>query len=31
MGLLGWTDANRGRAADAIRSALEEFPPESPE
>lgn len=29
MVLLGWTDANRGRAADAIRIALEEFPPES--
>jgi len=29
MGLLSWTDANRARAAEAIRSALEEFPPES--
>jgi hypothetical protein len=29
MGLLGWTDANRARAAKAIRQALEEFPPES--
>jgi hypothetical protein len=29
MGLLGWTDANRGRAAEAIRTALEEFPPDS--
>ena len=29
MVLLGWTEANRGRAADAIRQALEEFPPES--
>jgi hypothetical protein len=28
MVLLGWTDANRGRAAEAIRQALEEFPPE---
>jgi hypothetical protein len=27
--LLGWSDANRARAADAIRQALEEFPPES--
>jgi hypothetical protein len=31
MVLLGWTDANRGRAADAVRSALEEFPPDSAE
>jgi hypothetical protein len=29
MALLGWTDANRARAAEAIRGALEEFPPES--
>lgn len=29
MALLGWNEANRGRAADAIRQALEEFPPES--
>lgn len=29
MVLLGWTEANRARAADAIRQALEEFPPES--
>lgn len=29
MVLLGWTDANRGRAADAVRNALEEFPPDS--
>jgi hypothetical protein len=29
MVLLGWSEANRGRAADAIRQALEEFPPES--
>jgi hypothetical protein len=29
MVLLGWTDANRARAAEAIRGALEEFPPES--
>jgi hypothetical protein len=28
MVLLGWTDANRGRAAEAIRQALQEFPPE---
>ncbi|HMI88325.1 MAG TPA: hypothetical protein VK550_29785 [Polyangiaceae bacterium] len=26
--LLGWSDANRARVADAIRQALEEFPPE---
>jgi len=31
MVLLGWTDANRARAADAVRSALEEFPPSSAE
>jgi hypothetical protein len=31
MVLLGWTDANRARAAEAIRGALEEFPPESSE
>jgi hypothetical protein len=29
MLLVGWTDAARCRAADAIRQALEEFPPES--
>jgi hypothetical protein len=29
MVLLGWTDANRGRAASAIRGALEEFPPDN--
>jgi hypothetical protein len=29
MQLVGWTDAGRRRAADAIRQALEEFPPES--
>jgi hypothetical protein len=29
MALLGWADAGRGRAAEAIRQALEEFPPES--
>jgi hypothetical protein len=29
MLLVGWTDAARGRAAEAIRQALEEFPPES--
>jgi hypothetical protein len=29
MVLLGWTEAKRGRGADAIRQALEEFPPES--
>ena len=29
MVLLGWTAANRARAAEAIRGALEEFPPES--
>lgn len=28
MALLGWTDANRARTAEAIRGALEEFPPE---
>jgi len=28
MVLLGWTDAHRARAAEAIRQALEEFPPE---
>jgi hypothetical protein len=28
MVLLGWTDATRARAAEAIRQALEEFPPE---
>jgi hypothetical protein len=31
MVLLGWTDAHRARAAEAIRGALEEFPPESDE
>ncbi len=31
MVLLGWTDAHRGRAADVIRQALEEFPPEGSE
>lgn len=29
MLLVGWTDAARGRAAEAIRQALEEYPPES--
>ena len=29
MVLFGWTDANRARAAEAIRQALEEYPPES--
>jgi hypothetical protein len=29
MLLVGWTDAARGRAAEAIRQALEEFPPDS--
>jgi hypothetical protein len=29
MLLVGWTDAARGRAAEAIRQALEEHPPES--
>jgi hypothetical protein len=28
MVLLGWTDAQRTRAADTIRQALQEFPPE---
>jgi len=28
MVLLGWTDAQRARAADTIRQALQEFPPE---
>jgi hypothetical protein len=28
MVLLGWADANRARAAEAIRGALQEFPPE---
>jgi hypothetical protein len=28
MVLLGWTDANRARSAEAIRHALAEFPPE---
>ena len=27
--LLGWSEANRARAAEAIRQSLEEFPPES--
>jgi len=27
MFLMGWTDANRARAAEAIRLALEQFPP----
>jgi len=29
MLLVGWTDANRARAAEAIRDALEEHPPDS--
>jgi hypothetical protein len=29
MLLVGWTEANRTRAAEAIRQALEEYPPES--
>jgi hypothetical protein len=29
MHLVGWTDAARSRAAEAIRQALEEYPPES--
>jgi len=29
MLLVGWTDAARGRAAEAIRQAIEEHPPES--
>ena len=29
MALLGWADASRARAAEAIRLALEEFPPAS--
>jgi hypothetical protein len=31
MVLLGWADANRARAAEAIRVALAEFPPEGSE
>jgi hypothetical protein len=29
MLFVGWTDANRARAAEAIRDALDEYPPES--